>query len=95
MSQMSRVSQGSTLENRDFVANAFRLADAALRNPDTATETANELLSRLRQCETRDAIGNFLETFATAIDALEVHASVRKTHVHNLADYKISQLRKG
>jgi hypothetical protein len=77
------------------MAEALVFAEKALVDCDAATDVANILLAHLRQCDTREAVFAFLATYQTAIDALEAHAPVRKIHVQNLADYKISNMKKG
>lgn len=68
---------------------AARLSYKALKDLKAATEVANTLLAHLRACDTPEAVFAFLGTYRPAIDALEAHASVRKTHVRNLAAYKL------
>lgn len=94
--QRARVADLPAPQPRKHFSNEVsRLSGQALKDLQAATDVANILLEHLRGCDTREAVLAFLETYQTAIDALEAHAPVRKIHMHNLADYKVSDMKKG
>ena len=74
---------------------ALQLHSQAIKSLETAAGVANSLLERLRDCETPAAVAEFFGAYQQSIDALERHATVRKIHIHNLADYKLALMKKG